>query len=916
MSTIDDGSFQDRSLARSRKRVSDAATRSAEAITDALDVYRKAAQAEGGELRRIALREEFTIVLDTSTRMMWVALVVAMLYGVLTPLALYGRASTAVGVMLGIGMVGLLLLLFVHVMLFFFARSDQRTHSEVVTYNIGQTIATRLMGIETMRSFMRELAAFSGEFAPAAASSSRSAAEEAAAAGEQVQDEMAHQARQRIEDFLKRMALDQPLELFGLHKIKRKRERLGWAGGAMVAVLAALAVAALALSGVAMGQALGLGLPGDERLAMDDVALSSDGGASWSRGSGPMEGAQPSDSISPLQEVYHAPFGPRSQFGFVRLSEGSVLLMGGAAPAGQDRDKRAAYADVWRGEAAGARGWVSWTRVLANAPWGRRWGHRVVNAGGTLVLAGGRASPGGAALKDVWTSTDGGASWAKQADLPGEPRLNHSMAAVEDAQRPGEWLVVLAGGVGGSKVISGEVLWSRDRGASWAAVGDAANQPWGEREGAAMAFVPSGALVSAVQAEELVARIPLTADRTVGEQVLGAAELQTLPQAAHTQFMAAVEARAASMRGLWDGGNAAAPTTASMVGAALAAGAISPSAEDAATAEQKAAVNAMLGPSRLISNAAHLALMTKAHYATLTANDDDTKAKALRAAISARWTAPNTGTLVMTGGAPGTSDRSRGRRAPLEVFRSLDGGVTWVRVDFPSAAKLPTSRRGHGMTAGSNGRLFLAGGVQTARGDDEGRPLGDVWVSGDAGSTWQRVGSGEGRIDQVSSGPYDIPRRAYFGLAAVGEGGGSLLAVGGDATGMPRDEREAAGILAAGVNSGGAEDEDVVASELGESTKAMVAVAAVMVLLLLLLGVALHWSFYRAYYRDIPLSYVRTEKAWRDALEAVAASPDVYEVPGSFARIGRSVPQALRSIGSVARSMQSAVPGVQSLGGY
>ena len=352
MSTIDDGSFQDRSLARSRKRVSDAATRSAAAITDALDVYRKAAQAEGGELRRIALREEFTIVLDTSTRMMWVALVVAMLYGVLTPLALYGRASTAVGVMLGIGMVGLLLLLFVHVMLFFFARSDQRTHSEVVTYNIGQTIATRLMGIETMRSFMRELAAFSGEFAPAAAgsassgSSSSSSAEDAAAAGEQVQDEMAHQARQRIEDFLKRMALDQPLELFGLHKIKKKRDRLGWAGGAMVAVLAALAVGALALSGVAMGRAFGLGLPGDERLAMDDVALSVDGGGSWSRGSGPMEGSQPGDSISPLQEVYHAPFGPRSHFGFVRLSEGSVLLMGGAAPAGQDGQKRAAYADV------------------------------------------------------------------------------------------------------------------------------------------------------------------------------------------------------------------------------------------------------------------------------------------------------------------------------------------------------------------------------------------------------------------------------------------------------------------------------------------------------------------------------------------------------------------------------------------
>jgi len=890
----EDLSREDRKLARSRDAVSAAAERSAEAIGDALDAFNKARQAEGGELKKIALREEFTIVLDTSKRMLWVALVVAVLYAVTVPLALYGRVSVAVGVMLAVGMVGLLLLLFVHVMLYFFSRSDQKTHSQVVTYNIGQTVATRLMGIETMRSFMRELAAFTGSAMPE----------------EQGEGDAAGQARARIEDFLKRMALDESLSLFGLHRIKRKRERIGIVGGAMVAVLVSSLLGAMVLSGVSVGEALGLSRPGAERLAMDDVAASSDGGASWSRG-GPAT-YEAGDSVSPLKEVYHAPFGARSHFGFTVLEDGSVLVAGGAAPAGEDDAKRAAYADVWRGVKVEGRGWVSWERMTSKAGWSARWGHAMVAVGSTVVLVGGREGDTGKLLREVWVSADNGATWTKRSDFPGEARMLHAMAVGMDARREDAPVIYLAGG-SGDKTIAAELWRSTDVGASWSRVGDASSVPWNEREAPALTVVRDAPMIAADVAARLFARLPVAADRTVDERALSAADLQTFSETQGSELLALLDARGAAVRKRWDGGSNMSVASDSLLGAVISAA--PPTEEAKATAEQLAAVLAIMGTFAPPSSDANLARMTKAHYNTLVALDTGSVKKNLTDAISSFWKAPQVGTLVLTGGRPGTTDRARGKLAPIETFRSQDGGATWTEVAYAPGAKVPSSRRGHAMAAlrirtGQADQLVLVGGLQTTKGNDEGRPLGDVWISGDGGSSWQRVGTGKGRIDQVSSGPYDIPRRAFFGLGAVGASASNrmdLLVVAGDATGMPSDEREDAGLLLRGLNEGAAEN--VVSPELPFSTKVTVFVAGALVVLMLLLCVGLHWIYYRSQYVDIPQAYVRTEKAWREALERVATSPDKFEVPGSFAKIGKSVPQTLRSIGSAARSMSVQNPG-------
>lgn len=888
-----------------------AAERSAEAITDALDAYRKAAQAEGGELKRVALREEFTIVLDTSVRMLYLGVAVMVLYVVLVAVGWYGSAATAVGSLLFVGAAAVLILLVVHTMLFFFARSDQKTQSEVVTFNIGQTIATRLYGIETMRSFMRELAAFQGEFGGAGGG---------AQPGPEGGDaDAANSARSSIEQFLFRMANEKPLELFGLHKIKNKRRRLRVTGGLLLVGVLCAGAAAVALSVItAQGALARKGLSG-EQLALDDVAVSTDGGNSWSRGVAPSPAPSGESWLSPQGDVFHAPFGPRGEFGMVALEGGNVVVVvGGAAPQGKDARQRAAYADVWRGERVAGQGWVSWRVQNRAAPWGRRWGHQVARAGSRLVLVGGVDGDTGEVRKDVWTSEDEGVTWTKQADFPGRARYHHAMASAPDRSSVGgssRWLTVLVGGVtGGAERIENEVWQSVDGGESWQAPGGAEARPFGEREAAALTVLPVPDRLTEAQAQELVRRIPDEADRTVGETVLGITELRSLPSLANARIMQVLDARARRMRQAWDGGNDSAPATNSLLGRALAAGQATPEAQ--ASDAQKAQINAMLG-GLAITRPQHLAAVSEAHVSALKGNDaalGDLGRKDLRDTIAALWNAPNAGVLVLTGGAPGRSDRSRGTRAPIEVFRSADAGATWERVGISAGSPTPTSRRGHAMVARQGAtegvlELVLVGGFQTTRGADLGRPLGDVWLSNDLGSSWRRVGSGAGRIEQISAAPYDIPRRAFFGLAAVtadgaAMGGTGLLVLGGEATGTPEEEREALGLFGAGMN----DDRETVPDELTWGGKVQLLASAAAVLLVLGMLVALHISFYRAQYKDIPRAYVKTEQAWREALEDVAANPERYEVPGSFARIGKSVPQALRSAGSIVRSMRSAAP--------
>jgi hypothetical protein len=52
---------------------------------------------------------------------------------------------------------------------------------------------------------------------------------------------------------------------------------------------------------------------------------------------------------------------------------------------------------------------VTWTLVIASAPWGSRYWHTtVIDAAGAIYVIGGFGS-GRGYLHDVWASTDGGA---------------------------------------------------------------------------------------------------------------------------------------------------------------------------------------------------------------------------------------------------------------------------------------------------------------------------------------------------------------------------------------------------------------------------------------------------------------------------------------------------------------------------
>ena len=62
--------------------------------------------------------------------------------------------------------------------------------------------------------------------------------------------------------------------------------------------------------------------------------------------------------------------------------------------------------DVW----SSADGGATWARLTAAAPWVARYQHATAAVGGAVVLTGGYGYVG--YLNDVWSSADGGATWA------------------------------------------------------------------------------------------------------------------------------------------------------------------------------------------------------------------------------------------------------------------------------------------------------------------------------------------------------------------------------------------------------------------------------------------------------------------------------------------------------------------------
>ena len=185
----------------------------------------------------------------------------------------------------------------------------------------------------------------------------------------------------------------------------------------------------------------------------DDVWRSTDYGATWTRMAA---------NVSQLRGQDHSG---------VAMSDGSIVLMGGQY-----------LSDVWRSTDYGA----TWTQMTANASWEPRGGYApVVMPDSSIVLMGGMHEEGIIQIehKDVWRSTDNGATWTQMtANASWGPRSGHTSVAMPDGS------IILMGGHGWR-----DIWRSTDYGATWTQV--TANANWPVRSDHNSVVLPDGSIV-------------------------------------------------------------------------------------------------------------------------------------------------------------------------------------------------------------------------------------------------------------------------------------------------------------------------------------------------------------------------------------------------------------------------------------
>jgi hypothetical protein len=198
---------------------------------------------------------------------------------------------------------------------------------------------------------------------------------------------------------------------------------------------------------------------GDGTAYFNDVWRSTDQGATWTLITG------------------YAGWGPRSGHTSVVLPDGSIVLMGGL-------DSNSYKNDVWRSADQGA----TWTKMTAAAPWTARVGHTsVAFTDGSIILMGG--TDGYQSYKrDVWISTDMGATWTQiteDADWP--HRWSHSSVALADDS------ILLMGGIGLDNSRKNDIWHSSDQGATWTQITEDAD--WAARGGHTSVVLWDGSIV-------------------------------------------------------------------------------------------------------------------------------------------------------------------------------------------------------------------------------------------------------------------------------------------------------------------------------------------------------------------------------------------------------------------------------------
>ena len=170
------------------------------------------------------------------------------------------------------------------------------------------------------------------------------------------------------------------------------------------------------------------------------------------------------------QMTASAEWSKRSSHTSVALSDGSIVLMGGA-------DANTCYNDVWRSTDQGA----TWTLMTVNAGWAPRYTHTsVVLPDDSIVLMGGYGYGGSPRYNDVWRSTDRGATWTQMTANAGWSGRELPMSVVLS-----DGSIILMGGDDGGSLFTfsrkNDVWRSTDQGATWTRL--TANAGWNGRFG-------------------------------------------------------------------------------------------------------------------------------------------------------------------------------------------------------------------------------------------------------------------------------------------------------------------------------------------------------------------------------------------------------------------------------------------------
>lgn len=121
----------------------------------------------------------------------------------------------------------------------------------------------------------------------------------------------------------------------------------------------------------------------------------------------------------------------------------------------------------------GAQSQSDWTELNPSSPWSVRSDPQLAYLGGRLLLLGGHAN--NQYYNDVWSSGDGGRTWAQLPNAPWAPRSYHT------AKTMGSFLYLLGGHDGNMWYND---VWRTADGSSWTQVTDRA--PWKARAATAL----------------------------------------------------------------------------------------------------------------------------------------------------------------------------------------------------------------------------------------------------------------------------------------------------------------------------------------------------------------------------------------------------------------------------------------------